>query len=82
MTTRITGKGQVTVPERVRKALQLSAGDEVEFRVNESGEVVLRKAAGATADKVRSSRARLHPRLERQMRRRAEELLALLRGLD
>ena len=80
MTTRITGRGQVTVPERMRKALQLSPGDEVEFRLNESGELVLRKVRGTA--KSGSDRARLHPRLEEQMRRRAAELLALLRGLD
>ena len=81
MTTKITARGQVTVPERMRKALQLSPGDEVEFRLNDSGELVLRKAA-PTPDNVRSPRERLHPRLEEQMRRRAAELLALLRGLD
>ena len=79
MTTRITARGQVTVPERLRKALQLSAGDAVEFQLKENGELVLRKAGAA---KDHSGRERLHPRLEAQMRRRAEELLALLRGLD
>jgi AbrB family looped-hinge helix DNA binding protein len=82
MTTRITGRGRVTVPERMRKALQLSPGDEVEFRLNDRGKLVLRKVSGATAAKARSSRARLHPRLEEQRRRHAAELLALLRGLD
>ena len=81
MTTKITARGQVTVPERMRKALQLSPGDEVQFQLNDNGELVLRKA-GPTPDKVRSRRAQLHPRLKEQMRRRAAELLALLRGLD
>ena len=81
MTTKITARGQVTVPERMRKALQLSPGDEVEFQLNDKGELVLRKV-GSTAAKVGSRRAQLHPRLEEQMRRRAAELLALLRGLD
>jgi bifunctional DNA-binding transcriptional regulator/antitoxin component of YhaV-PrlF toxin-antitoxin module len=66
----------------MRKALQLSPGDEVEFRLNDSGELVLRKVGGATAANSGSNRTRLHPRLEEQMRRRAAELLALLRGLD
>ena len=81
MATKITARGQVTVPERMRTALQLSAGDEVEFQLNDHGELVLRKV-GTTAARVRSRRERLHPRLEAQRRRRAAELLALLRGLD
>lgn len=34
--------GQVTLPAQVRRALHIEKGDEVEFRVTESGEVVLR----------------------------------------
>ena len=81
MTTKITARGQVTVPERMRKALQLSPGDEVEFQLIDNGELVLRKVSPG-APRVRSPGERLHPRLEEQMRRRAAELLALLRGLD
>jgi antitoxin PrlF len=81
MTTKITARGQVTVPERIRRALQLSAGDAVEFQLKDNGELVLRKA-DATAARDGRRHERLHPRLEEQMRRRAEELLALLRGLD
>ena len=81
MTTKITAKGQVTVPRRLRKALQLAAGDAVEFHLKDNGELVLRKASAAAARSERRS-ARLHPRLEEQMRRRAEELIELLRGLD
>ena len=81
MATRITRRGQVFVPKRVREALQLSPGDAIEFMVNGNGEVILRKALAATA----AGRRRLgsvHPRADAQMRRRAAELLALLRGLD
>ncbi len=37
---RLTSKGQVTVPKRVRDALDLRAGDEVIFRVERTRAVV------------------------------------------
>jgi antitoxin PrlF len=82
MAARITTRGQITVPRRVRAALQLSAGDAVEFYLNGNGEFVLRKVTVATPEDPEPGSRRLHPRVEAQMRRRAEELLALLRGLD
>jgi AbrB family looped-hinge helix DNA binding protein len=42
----LTVKGQVTIPKRVRDALGLKPGDEVDFELNEQGTVVLRRAAG------------------------------------
>jgi antitoxin PrlF len=79
--TRITIRGRVTVPRRVREALRLSVGDAVEFQLNGNGEFVLRKAPPPSQAGTRGGR-RDHPRVEAQMRRRAAELLALLRGLD
>jgi antitoxin PrlF len=78
MATRITVKGQVTIPKKVRDALRLSPGDGVEFTPNANGEVVVSKAAPPA--EVHSRIAQ--PRGEVQARRRAEELLALLRRLD
>jgi AbrB family looped-hinge helix DNA binding protein len=77
----MTIRGQVFVPRRVREALLLSPGDAVEFVVNSNGEVVLRKVAVATPVAGHPART-THPRADAQMRRRAAELLALLRGLD
>ena len=37
---RLTSKGQITIPKTVREALELSAGDEVLFRVERSRAVV------------------------------------------
>ena len=71
----------MTIPKRIREVLHLSPGDYVEFDVNTSGEIVVCKHA----QPARSTRTRarpVHPRVEAQMRRRAAELLALLRGLD
>lgn len=41
-TTRLTSKGQVTVPKHVRDELRLKPGDEVEF-VEEDGHIRIRK---------------------------------------
>ena len=81
MATRITFRGQVTVPKQIREALRLEPGDAVEFDVNAAGEVVLRKLV-ANATTASGSELQLQPRADAQMQRRAAELLALLRGLD
>ena len=81
MATRITRRGQITVPRRVRHALLLSPGDAVEFHLSGDGEVVLRKAPATVSAVVHATR-RVPARVEAQRRRRAAELLALLRGLD
>ena len=41
--TRVSPKGQVTVPKPVRDYLGLDAGSAVEFEVTDAGDVVLRK---------------------------------------
>jgi antitoxin PrlF len=82
MPTRITLKGQVTIPRRIRELLQLSPGEWVEFEVNTRGEILVRKAQELAARSARRRARPVHPRVEAQMRRRAAELLALLRGLD
>jgi antitoxin PrlF len=51
---RITSKGQVTIPKRVRDALDLREGDELQFRVERSRALVaktpdLLSLAGAVA---------------------------------
>jgi AbrB family looped-hinge helix DNA binding protein len=40
----LTTKYQATIPKMVREALQLEAGDRVEFLIAGSGEVAIRKA--------------------------------------
>ena len=47
--TRLTTKHQTTIPLEVRRALDLAAGDEVEFRV-EGSSVTLRKAERNLSD--------------------------------
>jgi len=85
MATRITIKGQVTIPKTVRVALSLGAGDRVDFTPNSSGDFVVRKAQPLppppALEQPRRTRV-VPPRTEEQRRRRAEELLELLRHLD
>jgi AbrB family looped-hinge helix DNA binding protein len=45
-TTKMTSKGQVTVPKEVRERLGLRVGDELEF-VEEHGEFRVRKRVGS-----------------------------------
>jgi antitoxin PrlF len=47
MATTLTSKGQVTIPKRIRDAMQLVPGASVEFSVNAAGEVVLHPARPA-----------------------------------
>ncbi len=81
MRTRMTARGQVTVPQRLRRALRLAPGDAMEFHLRDNGELVLRKVAASQADGRRHGESLQAPP-EEQMRRHAEELIALLRGLD
>ncbi len=79
MATTITIKGQVTIPKKVREALQLSPGDGVDFDVNREGEVVVHKAGARL--KVRRDRFD-SARGKAQIKWRTDELMALLRGTD
>ena len=49
--SRITTKGQTTVPKAVRQALGVEAGDEIAFRIDEGG-VTLRRAGTSESDPV------------------------------
>jgi AbrB family looped-hinge helix DNA binding protein len=77
--TTLTVKGQVTIPKKVRDALDLSPGDGVEFDVNAHGHVVVRKAG--KIPKVKRDRFDA-VRGKAQIRWRTDELMALLRGRD
>ncbi len=78
MGSSLTSKGQVTIPKKVRDALDLAPGSLVEFVVNQDGEVILQKAGR------RKTRARRKDRFEAargkaQVKWRSDELMALLR---
>jgi len=42
--SKLTQKYQATIPEPVRRALKLTAGDVINFQLSGDGEVMLRKA--------------------------------------
>jgi AbrB family looped-hinge helix DNA binding protein len=41
-TATVTSKGQITLPKAVRELLRVDTGDQVDFVVNERGDVVVR----------------------------------------
>ena len=45
MSTKVTSKGQVTIPKRVRDVLGIKPGDEIEFRGGASGELILKRVS-------------------------------------
>lgn len=77
MTTTMTVKGQVTIPKKVRDALELAPGDRVDFEVNCDGEIVVRKAGARSTKKADRFEAM---RGKAQVKWRTDDLMALLRG--
>ena len=80
MSTTLTSKGQVTIPKRIRDALQLLPGAAVDFSVNAGGEVVLHRPRprngrhGAPKDRFEAVRGRA------DIPWRTDELMKLLRA--
>jgi antitoxin PrlF len=79
MPTRLTSKGQVTIPKNVRDYLGLKSGATVSFERLGSGEIVLRPTR-RTAKPTRSVFAKLRGRATVTMN--TEEILALTRALE
>jgi len=82
MATTLTSTGQVTIPKRIRDALHLLPGAEVEFAVNEDGEVVIQRNRP-----VRAARRQAKDRFEAvrgsaDIRWKTDELMKLLRADD
>jgi len=76
MTVRVTSKGQVTIPKRIRDRLQIKAGSEVDFELTDNNGAILRPGR------------KIRPRPSRFERMRGtatsgmttEEIMALTRG--
>ncbi len=77
MSTRVTRKGQVTIPKPVRDRLNLKPGSAVDFELAADGRVVLVKA-GRKAAAQRSAFARLRGSAGGGMT--TDEIMALTRG--
>jgi len=45
--SKVTSKGQITIPEEIRRQYRLQAGEQVEWEVTDHGTVELRKAGGS-----------------------------------
>ena len=75
MATRVTSKGQVTIPKRVRERLRIEQGSLVEFDLASNGQVVLFKVgAGAIASRFEALRGRAGEGMT------TDQIMALTRG--
>jgi antitoxin PrlF len=77
MGSRVTRKGQVTIPKRVREHLGIAPGSVVEFELGDDGRIVLIKAG---AEPVPSRFERIRGTATVKMT--TDEIMALLRGDD
>jgi antitoxin MazE len=50
--SRLRTKGQVTLPRKVRQILSASEGDDLIFRVEDNGQIVIEKAITIPADQA------------------------------
>jgi antitoxin PrlF len=74
MPTTVTSKGQVTIPQRIRKRLGIVPGDKVEFELAEDNRVVLTKVgAEPPPSRFRKLRGRLGSGMS------TDEIMALIR---
>ena len=77
MSTRITTKGQVTIPKQICDAVNMKPGCQVDFAVNSDGEVVVHKVGKRVSKKP--DRFEL-ARGKADIKWRTNDLMALLRG--
>ena len=81
MTTTLTFKGQVTIPKQIRDALGLAPGSQLDFAVNEAGEIVLHKVATGRRGAKKPDRFEA-ARGKADVKWRTRDLMALLRSED
>jgi AbrB family looped-hinge helix DNA binding protein len=72
--TTMTSKGQVTIPKRLRDALGLKPGSRVEFEMDPSGRVVVKRAGKLKKTGIEQFRGSLKGGLS------TDEILRLTRG--
>jgi AbrB family looped-hinge helix DNA binding protein len=71
---RVTSKGQVTIPQEVRRRLGIEPGSEVEFELDRDGARLVRAKARRGVKIVRRMRGRGNVAMS------TEEIMALTRG--
>ena len=77
MVSRVTRKGQVTIPKRVRDYLGIEPGSMVDFDVTADGQIVLiKQGAPSEPDRFERLRGTAPTKLT------TDQLMALLRGDD
>jgi antitoxin PrlF len=74
--TRMTTKGQVTVPKRLRDYLGLKPGSDVDFELSQDGRVFVKTHHGAPESRFARLRGSAKPGMT------TDELMALTRGED
>ena len=74
--TKVTTKGQVTIPKRLREHLGLKPGASVEFELGADGRVFLRTLQRAPQSKFARLRGSARPGMT------TDEIMALTRGED
>jgi antitoxin PrlF len=82
MATTLTSKGQVTIPKRIRDAMNLVPGAAVEFSVNAAGEVVLHPPKAGKGSRAPSRDRFDAVRGRADVRWRTDALMKLLRADD
>jgi AbrB family looped-hinge helix DNA binding protein len=50
--SKITSKGQVTIPDVIRRQVRLQAGDQLEWEVTETGKIEIRRSGMSLDDLV------------------------------
>jgi len=75
MSHRVTRKGQVTIPKKVRDLLAIEPGSAVDFELAPDGQVVVKKAGGG---RKQSAFARVRGSATAAMS--TDEIMALTRG--
>ena len=76
MSSRVTRKGQVTIPKRVRDHLGIEPGSVVDFEWAPDGRVLLVKAGGAGPSRFAKVRGTATVKIT------TDELMAMTRGDD
>lgn len=71
---RVTSKGQVTIPQKVRRQLGIVPGSEVEFELDDRGARLLRVGEGGGAELAARMRGRATVAMS------TEQIMALTRG--